>query len=245
PRVGDALGEGRRLLAEVHTGEYRADRLALAYEVLRAEEAAAGVPAPGLRTCLALAEARAERDAQRLAELFRARTAVLRCADERRALARTARLDALTGLVNRRGAAAAIAAAAGRPDPVPVALLLVDLDGLGRVNDRYGHLAGDVVLQRAAAGLRLLTRPQDVVARWNGDEFAVLASLEEGEAVALADRIRAAVRSGGGPTAQEPVTASVGVAVRTVPVGEADWLRRAELARHTAWRGGGDATVLA
>lgn len=243
-RAEDALTEGHRLLQEIRPGPYRGDRPALAFEVMRAEEAALGMRAVGTRTYLEFAEERIQQESAQLASLFRARVDALRSADERRLLARAARLDSLTGLVNRRGAAAAVAAASDRPDRAPVALLLIDLDGFGRVNDACGHLAGDVVLQRVAGALRALTRPEDVVARWNADEFLVLAVLAATEAVTLADRIRAAIRDGGEPGAGDAVTASVGIAVRTGPIEEGDWLRQAELARYGAWRGGGDATVL-
>lgn len=240
-----ALGQGQALLQEIECSSYRGDRLALAFEVMRAEEMVLGVPATGARTYLALAEERMQLDAEQVAALFRARVATLRSADERRILARAAHLDSLTGLVNRRGAAAAVSAAAGRPDEVSLALLLVDLDGFGRVNDECGHLAGDVTLQRVASVLRVQTRPQDVVARWSGDEFLILAPLDADAATALADRIREAIREGGEPSAEDAVTASVGVALRTGPIADGEWLRRAELARYTAWRGGGDATAVA
>jgi diguanylate cyclase (GGDEF)-like protein len=244
-RPQQALSEGHRLLREIECSSYRADRLALAFEVMRAEEAALGLQALGIRTYLAQAEERMQVQAAQAAALFRTRVSALRTVDERRALARAARLDSLTGLVNRRGAAVAVAEAAGRPDAARVALLLVDIDGLGRVNDQCGHLAGDVTLQRVAAALRAQTRSEDVVARWSGDEYLVLATVEAAAAVALGDRIREAVREGGGPTAEDAVTVSVGVAVRAGPVDDGEWLRRAEFARYMAWRDGGDATRLA
>jgi diguanylate cyclase (GGDEF)-like protein len=244
-RTEDAVVEGQRLLQEIGPSPYRADRLALAFEVMRAEEATLGTQAVGARSYLELAEQRMQQESAQLVSLFRARVAALRSADERRLLARTARLDSLTGLVNRRGAAAAVAAASGRPEETPVALLLIDLDGFGRVNDVCGHLAGDVVLQRVAGALRAQTRPEDVVARWNADEFLVLTSLDTDAAVTLADRVRVAIREGGEPAAEDSVTASVGIAVRTGPVVDDDWLRQAELARYAAWRSGGDVTVLA
>lgn len=244
-RPKHALFEGHRLLREIECSTYRADRLALAYEVMRAEEAALGLQALGVRTYLVLVEERMQVQAAQAAALFGTRVSAIRTVDERRALARAARLDSLTGLVNRRGAAAAVAAAAGRPDAACTALLLVDLDGFGRVNDQCGHLAGDVTLQRVAAALRAQARSEDVVARWSGDEFLVLAPLGADAAVALGDRIREAVREDGEPTAEDAVTVSVGVAVRTGPVDDGEWLRRAELARYTAWRDGGDTTCLA
>jgi diguanylate cyclase (GGDEF)-like protein len=252
-RAGEALAEGHRLLGGLVAGAVPrpcadpgvGELMALVGEVMRAEEAVLGTAPSATLTCLALAERDRQSVAEGLDTLFRTRVAALRSAAERRTLAGAARLDSLTGLVNRRGAAVAVAAAAGRPDAAGLALLLLDLDGFGHVNDGCGHLAGDVVLQRVASLLREHTRPEDVVARWGGDEFLVLTALDAEPAAALADRLREAVREGGDPSAGDTVTASVGVAVRTGPIVEGEWLRRAELALFTAWRSGGDATALA
>ena len=94
-------------------------------------------------------------------------------------LLRRASSDPLTGLANRRLLAErlerALSARAGRP-PVPdVGVLCLDLDGFKPVNDTFGHLAGDEVLQVVAARLRDAVRPQDTVARTGGDEFVVVA----------------------------------------------------------------------
>lgn len=237
--VEQAVREGRELLA-VERGGDGADRLPLAVELIRAEQALGGSSASGSWACLSLAEDRAENSGHLLTALFRSRVTLLRGADERRLLARSASLDSLTGVVNRRGAAAAIAAAAGRPDPVPVALLLVDLDGFARVNDTCGRVAGDVVLQRVAAAIRSAARPEDVVARWAGDRFAVVAELSLDDAVALATRIRDLIREAAEPGADDAVTASIGLAVRERPTPDQEWLQRAELALYSARRAGGD-----
>lgn len=77
-----------------------------------------------------------------------------------------------------------------------LAVLFIDLDGFKRVNDRYGHEAGDGVLQAVAQRLLAVTRPSDVLARVGGDEFVVLCeSLStEQEATTIARRLDAAVR---------------------------------------------------
>ncbi|MDQ6697291.1 MAG: GGDEF domain-containing protein [Actinomycetota bacterium] len=76
------------------------------------------------------------------------------------------------------------------------AVLFIDLDGFKRVNDRYGHDAGDAVLQAVARQLLAVTRPSDILARIGGDEFVVLCeSLStEQEATIIARRLDAAVR---------------------------------------------------
>jgi len=81
--------------------------------------------------------------------------------------------DVLTGLYNRAYFEAEMARLqSGRQFPVSV--IMADLDGLKRINDSRGHAAGDELLRRAAAMLRLAFRAEDVVARIGGDEFAVL-----------------------------------------------------------------------
>jgi diguanylate cyclase (GGDEF)-like protein len=95
------------------------------------------------------------------------------------ALRHEAAHDPLTGLVNRALFNARLVAAltrrpgrSARPD---VGVLFIDLDGFKRVNDTYGHDAGDEVLLVTAARLRSRCRPQDTVARLGGDEFAIIA----------------------------------------------------------------------
>ncbi|MET0928430.1 MAG: sensor domain-containing diguanylate cyclase [Aeromicrobium sp.] len=86
--------------------------------------------------------------------------------------------DALTGLVNRRGWDLLVADAQERVDAFadPVAIGVIDLDGLKAVNDLEGHDAGDELLRRTADALRSVAGPIDQVARYGGDEFAILSN---------------------------------------------------------------------
>jgi diguanylate cyclase (GGDEF)-like protein len=243
-RTAEARRIGRQILAAVQGSGREGDREILAYEVLRAEHPDVEFPGTGAAEFIELAERRLSNNAALVGALFRARVDLLRGADERRVLARAASLDSLTTLVNRRGAEAAIAGAAGLPPGEPVALLLIDLDGFKEVNDTRGHLAGDLVLKQVSAALRTAARLEDVVARWGGDEFVVVATLEHERAMALADRLRDTIRECDVRGATARITGSIGVVVRDAPIDDDTWLRRADEAMYAAKRSGGDATVL-
>ena len=239
---------GRSMLARIRGSGREGDRLVLAYEVMRAENPDVQHADSGTAAFVALSQERLGHDLALVGALFSARVDLLRGADERRVLARAAALDPLTGLINRRGAATAVADAAARPAREPVALLMIDLDGFKDVNDTHGHQEGDALLQRVSAALRTAARLEDVVARWGGDEFVVVAALDSDRALALAHRLRDTIRDCSGPPSGPAgglrVTGSIGVAVRTGPVDERSWLRRADEAMYSAKRSGGDATVL-
>lgn len=115
---------------------------------------------------------------------------------------RQARLDPLTGLLNRRAFDEDLHHAIRRAKAggAPLSVLVADLDDFKDFNDRYGHLEGDAVLKAVAESLRAAVRRPDVAYRWGGDEFAVIlpqADLRGAELVA--DRVRAAVRRNAGP----------------------------------------------
>lgn len=158
--------------------------------------------------------------------------------------------DALTGLYNRRflfsGGAKLLDAAtrAGQP----CACLMLDVDHFKRVNDTFGHLAGDQVLAHLAGLLAGAVRKSDLVARYGGEEFAVLltgAGLAHG--VELAERIRRQLARTPCPGAGGPlvVTVSIGVseARERVEFGESpldDLLARADAAMYAAKAAGRD-----
>lgn len=73
----------------------------------------------------------------------------------------------------------------------PLSLLMMDIDFFKKINDTYGHLAGDYVLRRVAEMIMKMIRQEDVFARYGGEEFVVLMrETTEGDAVGLAERIR-------------------------------------------------------
>ena len=123
--------------------------------------------------------------------------------------------DDLTGLFNRRRFEEELErhVAHGRRYGMDGALLLLDLDDFKAVNDGHGHRAGDRVLTAVAAVLRNRLRESDVVARFGGDEFAVLMPHGgEAEAAELADVLVEAIRTDV-PAPESPLGASVGFAV--------------------------------
>ena len=99
-----------------------------------------------------------------------------RAAEAQTELARLARHDALTGLLNRASliATAERALADADPDDDRLAVMLIDLDRFKPINDMFGHAAGDGVLVEVARRLQAALRPGDVVARLGGDEFVVM-----------------------------------------------------------------------
>ncbi len=102
---------------------------------------------------------------------------ILDCTEEHLrnvALKRAAERDRLTGLYNRASFDRRLALAMQRVESEPVTVALLDLDGFKDVNDTLGHLVGDRVLEAIAQQLRLKTAEGVFLARWGGDEFAML-----------------------------------------------------------------------
>jgi diguanylate cyclase (GGDEF)-like protein len=160
-------------------------------------------------------------------------------------LAAIALTDPLSGCLNRRGFEQQLAREAARAARAgsEVALLAVDVDYFKRVNDTFGHLAGDAVIREIGALLRETTRAGDVVARIGGEEFMVLApATNAAGAFNLATRVLEAFRrrTFAGVEGRIPITASIGVVadrVRDEHMVEA--LRaRADEALYAAKRGG-------
>jgi diguanylate cyclase len=122
--------------------------------------------------------------------------------------------DGLTGLYNRRYLFLKLAeqVARGERESAPFSVILFDLDHFKEVNDRFGHGVGDEVLIRAAEALRGAIRDSDLAGRYGGEEFLViLPGTQEGEAMAVAQRIREAVRDRAWPGLDLQLTLSGGV----------------------------------
>ncbi len=110
------------------------------------------------------------------------------------ALRASAERDPLTQLLNRRGLLAGLEGHFRARTPAPARLLMLDIDHFKRVNDTYGHQAGDVVLCHVAEVLRQLPRRGDLVSRMGGEEFTIVCfGADEPGVLHLAERLRAAI----------------------------------------------------
>jgi two-component system cell cycle response regulator len=144
-------------------------------------------------------------------------------------LLRSGFTDFLTGFHNRRYLNARLREELSRAQRVhqSIACLMIDVDHFKRINDRYGHLAGDTVLQEVAHRIDTEMRTSDTGARFGGDEFAIV--LPQGgvvDAEKVAERVLSAVRGQPiviSPEASEIITLSIGVAAAAPPQGARDY----------------------
>ncbi len=153
--------------------------------------------------------------------------------------------DALTGLLNRYGLQRALQRelAEARRYGRPLSCLLIDIDHFKAVNDTYGHAAGDAALQQAARVIAESVRGSDVVCRYGGEEFLVLAPETGLEgAASLAEKIRQsfASRLFGGDGRVFPLTLSAGVAQLSADESGNDMIARADEALYHAKQTGRD-----
>ena len=212
------------------------------FAVLKAE---ASLTASVIGEVVKQREERARLQTQELAQTLRSLREQLEEAN------REGSLDPLTRIYNRKTLAEVLLRSANLSTLAlePCTLMMIDIDHFKRVNDQHGHQAGDAVLKAVADALvRCFPRRADVVARFGGEEFAVVlngASIRE--TAALVERPLAAIRGlairHGNTTLS--VTASIGFA--TVRSGEPveAWVERADKALYAAKQGGRDRAVAA
>jgi two-component system cell cycle response regulator len=176
-------------------------------------------------------------------------TRIERCladADSRARLRSDARIDDLTGLGNSRLLEERLAVEAARRERygTPLTVVVIDVDGLKRINDAHGHLTGSAVLRSLGEALRAEIRETDVAFRYGGDEFVVLLPhTDERDGLAFAERLIGRIRT------LRPNSLAVRVSIGVAASGDAaDGSVRAQLARadaaaYAAKRSGGDRVV--
>ena len=165
------------------------------------------------------------------------------------ALESVANQDHLTGLMNRRAFQDKLQSFLARQGAIaPFSIAFIDVDRFKEINDRFGHAAGDAVLIGIADVLRsAIGRRQDIVARFGGEEFALmLPHTDLVSALAISDELRSAI--GSARIAAVPdlggVTVSIGVASSASGFRSTDdMLRAADVAMYTAKREGRDRVV--
>ncbi len=123
----------------------------------------------------------------------------------------------------------------------PFALLMIDIDDFKKINDTYGHQAGDYVLRELAKLIKQQLRARDIIARYGGEEFAILLpGVTFSQAVKIAERIRKSVEKHlfRYRDTDIPVTISVGVAVMRDGLDEVSLVEKADNALYLAKRSG-------
>lgn len=158
------------------------------------------------------------------------------------ALARQATTDAMTGLLNHMSFQQHYVQAIelSQRENSPFSVLMIDIDFFKSVNDRFGHLVGDKILQQVAERLRASCRKSDVVARYGGEEFAVLLPNTDTEgAKTIAESLRHAVAER--PLEGLDLTISIGLATcRPDDRKMGDTLGNADVALYMSKRSGRD-----
>lgn len=172
------------------TGQYRGEVEGFA-EVIEKAQSLEEI-APALQTVLTATRHMEEKTRQTSSELrylreraIQAEEEIVKLQGELDKASVQARLDPLTGALNRRGLDEAFAreVAAARRKEVPLCLAMLDIDNFKALNDTHGHETGDAALSHLVAVARTSMRPQDTLARYGGEEFVILlpnTSLEHG-----------------------------------------------------------------
>ena len=123
----------------------------------------------------------------------------------------------------------------------PFALLMIDIDNFKKINDTYGHQAGDYVLRELARVLKSQLRARDIIARYGGEEFAIiLPGVTFSQAIRVAERLRRAVEKHLFKYGDKviPVTISIGVALMREGLDETALVEKADKALYLAKRSG-------
>jgi diguanylate cyclase (GGDEF)-like protein len=154
-----------------------------------------------------------------------------------------AAVDKLTGLLNRQAFTIFIEKLVSeyRRQPRPTSVLMVDIDHFKAINDSFGHLAGDRILQQLTQSLQRGLRESDIAVRWGGEEFLlILRGCDLAEAQRIAENLRLDIAQKTFNTGDKgiAVTISVGVAEYDGKEPVDHWINRADTGLYTAKNGG-------
>ena len=172
--------------------------------------------------------------------------------DELESARKEALIDPLTGILNRRGFEIKMQSTLSDKTSTGkgFCLLMADIDHFKKINDAYGHLFGDSVIRAAAEALKSKVKGQDSVARWGGEEFAVLLPETTGEgAHAVAEQIRQSIERGkirrmGTNEQIGGITISIGVAAHTSGTSIVELLDQADKALYASKEQGRNRTTV-
>jgi diguanylate cyclase (GGDEF)-like protein len=167
--------------------------------------------------------------------------------DKLRELALT---DELTGVANRRSFMESVKVELARQErqQQAAALLIFDMDFFKRVNDTYGHQAGDRVLQQVVQVTRRLLRPYDIFGRIGGEEFAIfLADTDKALAYQIAERLRITIFNTPITLAKMTLSVSVSIGLCTHVSGNTfqEWYEKTDIALYQAKKSGRNRVCIA
>lgn len=244
-------------LQEKYAGERKSQQIAQLSAQNKLKQAQLAAEAWRNRLWIALAAILALGTMLLLQSIRRARQANRQLAVANAALAEQSMVDPLTGAFNRRHTQALLERlqqglarrrAHESEAPVGTGLLLLDLDFFKRINDTWGHAAGDAVLVAVAQRLRTLLRQDDVVARWGGEEFVLVLPNTSAQALpTLARHVLHVIGEAPVLVGELPLAVSVSLGAVSFPAmpGQ-DWedaLGLADLALYQAKAGGRNRAV--
>lgn len=158
--------------------------------------------------------------------------------------------DGLTGLLNHRRFQERLLEMFDLVNrhPAPFSLLMIDIDHFKKVNDTFGHPAGDAVIKKVSSILTKLVRKVDVVARYGGEEFVVLlVKTDSALAFKMAERIRKAIKSNPASWKGEKITTTVSIGISGQPedaTRREDFVAYADRALYASKQGGRNRTTL-
>jgi diguanylate cyclase (GGDEF)-like protein len=161
---------------------------------------------------------------------------------------RLARIDALTGLANRRMLDETLQREIARASRQQESLSLImgDLDHFKAINDQFGHLVGDQVLASTGSAFKSLSRPYDLAARYGGEEFVLLLPKTSAHnAISTAERIRIEIEKTTVPSCPRQITISLGLACWNAGETQDQFIGRADAALYRAKNNGRNRVELA